>query len=114
MSDAGWSRSLEGITADGTLASGETIRVADSEEGRIVGFISVGPATDDDAPTHRQLQALNVVAEHHGTGLAQRLITDVLGDGPAYLLSGRGERASDLLLSRARLCRGWSRGHRRA
>ncbi|MBA2694595.1 MAG: GNAT family N-acetyltransferase, partial [Actinobacteria bacterium] len=58
------------------------------------GFICVGPARDEDAPTAYQLWAINLVPEHQGTGLAQRLMAEVLGDGPAYLWVATGnERA---------------------
>ncbi|GAA5017122.1 GNAT family N-acetyltransferase [Actinopolymorpha pittospori] len=63
-------------------------------EQEIVGFIAVGPARDDDAPTSTELQVINVLAAHHGTGLANQLLTAALGDAAAYLWVVEGnERA---------------------
>jgi len=68
----------------GRSARGERVAVAEYDDG-LVGFISVGPARDEDGPTDTQLWAINVVADHYGTGLAQQLLDQVLGEGPAYL-----------------------------
>lgn len=83
---ASWSRTLSS-TSTPCSASTPEVRtfVAEHIQDGIVGFITVGPARDDDPPVPCQLWALNVAAEHHGTGLAQHLMADVLGDGPAYL-----------------------------
>lgn len=40
---------------------------------------------DEDAPAGIELQALNVLAAMHGTGLARTLVEELLGDRPAYL-----------------------------
>lgn len=64
--------------------------VADHATDGIVGFISVGPARDDDPVAPRQVWALNIAVQHHGTGLAQHLMAEVLGDGPAYLWVAHG------------------------
>ncbi len=91
---AGWQRRLEGVTEDGLMAGGDTVAIAEHRCDGIVGFISVGPARDEDPPTPQQLWALNIVAEHQGTGLAQHLMGEVLGQGPAYLHVAQGnERA---------------------
>lgn len=79
----------EVLLVEGHSARGERVAVAECADG-LVGFISVGPARDDDGPTDTQLWAINVVAEHYGTGLAQRLVDEVLGDGPAYLWVAEG------------------------
>ncbi|MGW5363260.1 N-acetyltransferase family protein [Actinopolymorpha pittospori] len=55
-------------------------------EQEIVGFIAVGPARDEDAPTPTELQVINVSATHHGTGLANQLLTAALGDDAAAYL----------------------------
>lgn len=86
---AGWQRRLEGLN-EGSIAGGDTVRIAEHRRDGIVGFISVGPARDEDPPTPHQLWALNIVAEHQGTGLAQHLMADVLGEGPAYLWVAQG------------------------
>lgn len=52
---------------------------------QVVGFINAGPARDEDPPTPLELRAINVLASHHGTGLAHRLVTEALGDSAAYL-----------------------------
>lgn len=94
----GWARRLvaaepdgqtEMLLVEGHSARGERVAVAECDEA-LVGFISVGPARDEDAPTDTQLWAINVVADHYGTGLAQRLVDEVLGDHPAYLWVAEG------------------------
>ena len=89
----GWGRRLvpeesgeagPNLLQDGRSARGEQVAVAE-HGGQLVGFISVGPAREDDGPTDTQLWAINVVAEHYGTGVAQALLDEVLGDRPAYL-----------------------------
>ena len=72
-------------------------------EQQIVGFIAVGPARDDDAPTTTELQVINVLAAHHGTGLANQLLTAALGDDPAYLWVVGGERTGTGVLPTAPL-----------
>ncbi|MGC1208024.1 MAG: GNAT family N-acetyltransferase [Ornithinimicrobium sp.] len=87
---AGWRRRLEGASDEGLMAGGDTVRIAEHRRDGIVGFISVGPARDENPPTPWQLWALNIVAAHQGTGLAQHLMSEGLGDGPAYLHVARG------------------------
>ena len=64
--------------------AGTRIRVAVAGD-ELVGFITVGPARDEDAPASLQLWAINLLVEHQGTGLADRLMSEVLGSGAAYL-----------------------------
>ncbi|MGI8948520.1 MAG: GNAT family N-acetyltransferase [Ornithinimicrobium sp.] len=91
---SGWRQRLTGVDGAWALEAGDTARVPEDREDGIVGFICVGPARDEDAPTAYQLWAINLVPEHQGTGLAQRLMAEVLGDGPAYLWVATGnERA---------------------
>ena len=80
--------------AEGSVPEdGRSITVALLEE-EPVGFLMHGPARDEDAPEEHQVWALNVAPEHHGSGLAQRLMDEVFGDGPAYLWVASGnERA---------------------
>lgn len=89
---AGWRRIAERAAAaelayvesggrDGTLT-----RIAvHTGSGELAGFATAGAARDDDAPVHRQLYAINVVAAHQGSGVAQRLLDAVLGGLPGYL-----------------------------
>ena len=59
--------------------------VATGSDGEIVGFASAGPTRDEDAPTQWELYAINVLAEYHGTGVADQLITAVIATRPATL-----------------------------
>lgn len=76
---AGWRHRAE------AAQPGTRTLVARGEDGRIAGFLSAGPSRDDDAPTPDELYALNVVATAHGTGLAQALLDEGLGDREATL-----------------------------
>ena len=85
--------------ARGGLPEGDELFVAvhrpdDGARGSVVGMVSAGPGRDDDAPTALELRAINVLAAHHGTGVAQRLLDRAVGDRPAYLWVVEGnERA---------------------
>ena len=46
---------------------------------------SIRHARDEDAPTGREVRALNVLRRAYGTGLADLLMAALAGDGPAYL-----------------------------
>lgn len=59
--------------------------VATGLDGEIVGFASAGPTRDEDAPTEWELYAINVLAAHHGTGVADQLMTAILAQRPATL-----------------------------
>ena len=62
--------------------------------GEVVGFVPVDRARDDDPATPTELWAINVLADHHGTGVAQALLDAALGDDDAYLWVVEGnERA---------------------
>ena len=54
-------------------------------EDEILGIASAGPTCDQEAPTKWELYAINVLATHHGTGLADQLISAVLGQRPTTL-----------------------------
>jgi ribosomal protein S18 acetylase RimI-like enzyme len=76
--------------AQGAVADdGRAVRVALRGD-EAVGFAMVGPARDEHAPAPRQVWSLNVAPEHQGSGVAQRLLDEVLGEGPAYLWVARG------------------------
>lgn len=70
----------EGASADRTVAVAEV-------EGQVVGFGSAGPPTEENepAPARRQLYALYVLAEHHGSGAGQALLDAVIGTDDAFL-----------------------------
>lgn len=76
-----WRRGVE--LPDG--AEVEALTLVARHRGRIVGFASAGPSRDDDAPTEWELYALNLVSEVHGTGLADHLLSRVLGERDASL-----------------------------
>lgn len=56
------------------------VAVARDAGGGMVGFASAGPTRDADAPTPWELYTVDVVPSAYGTGLAQRLVADVLAD----------------------------------
>ena len=86
----GWARRMEQMGPDGHHPNGEQVAVAEYA-GELVGFISVGPAREEgEAPTDTQLWAINVASDHLGTGIGQQLLTDVLGERPAYLWVAEG------------------------
>jgi len=64
--------------------SGFPTWVPADESGRLLGFVQSGPGRDEDRPG-LELMALYVVAEVYGTGLGHRLLTEAIGDEPAYL-----------------------------
>jgi ribosomal protein S18 acetylase RimI-like enzyme len=66
---------------------GVVVRVAESE-GKIIGFAWVGPGTGregEEPPRVRQLYAIYVAATHYGSGAAQALLDQALGDSGAML-----------------------------
>ena len=62
-----------------------TVLVATGPDGGIVGFAAAGPTRDEDAPTDWELYAINVLADHYGTGVADQLIIATLAERPATL-----------------------------
>ena len=82
---------------DESSARGVRTRCAvDVGDSRIVGFATGGPPRDENPPAHRELWSLNVLPEHHGTGIALALMNDALGeDTPAAYLwvAAANERA---------------------
>lgn len=63
------------------------IRVAESD-GRIIGFAWVGPGVGregEEPPRERQLYAIYLAAAQYGSGAAQALLDEVLGDSAAML-----------------------------
>lgn len=80
---ASWRRRVEQPGADGR--AGWTLVARSGRTGAIVGFASAGPSRDVDPPAERELYAVNLLAEVHGTGLADVLLDRVLGDLPVTL-----------------------------
>ena len=58
--------------------------VAEDSSG-IVGWATSGPGRDDNPPVPHELEAINTVAQVHGSGVGQRLLEAAIGDEPAYL-----------------------------
>lgn len=84
-----WERILADL--DGQERGGVRTRCAlDAATSRIVGFATGGTARDDSAPSDTQLWSLNVLPEHHGTGVAAALMEAVIGTGGAYLWLATG------------------------
>ena len=61
------------------IAAGEIAVWVAVDEERIVGFASSGPTRGDSPPTDLELEAIYVVASHHGSGAGQSLIDSALG-----------------------------------
>ncbi|UIJ34698.1 GNAT family N-acetyltransferase [Allobranchiibius sp. GilTou73] len=81
-----WRARVEPFTMGSPATDGQVLQVAaERPGGAVVGFCQSGPARDDDPPQPYQLWALNVLAAHHGSGVAQRLVAATVGDRPAYL-----------------------------
>ncbi|MDQ1538866.1 MAG: hypothetical protein QOE58_3259, partial [Actinomycetota bacterium] len=59
--------------------------VATGPDDEIVGFASAGPTRDEDAPTEWELYAINVLAAHHGSGIANQLMSAAIAQRPASL-----------------------------
>lgn len=56
-----------------------------AEGDRLVGFISIGPARDDDAVPATEIWSLYVRASHWSTGIGYALFRAVVGERAAYL-----------------------------
>lgn len=76
-----WRRRAQGAPEPDAV----TLVARDGADGPIVGFISVGPARDEDPVTPYELRAINIVSEVYGTGLADELVQRALGARAAYL-----------------------------
>ncbi|KXP09955.1 GCN5 family acetyltransferase [Tsukamurella pulmonis] len=84
-----WERIIAGL--DGQEREGVRTRCAvHAATSQIVGFATGGTARDDGAPSDTQLWSLNVLPEHHGTGVAAALLDAVIGTGDAYLWLATG------------------------
>jgi GNAT superfamily N-acetyltransferase len=71
-----------------------TVQLVGTADGVPVGFAMAGPTRDDPPDPPHELYVVNVLAEHHGTGLGERLLTGALtptaGAGPVSLWVVRG------------------------
>ncbi|WP_415973362.1 GNAT family N-acetyltransferase [Rhodococcus sp. 077-4] len=79
----------EHIIAGRDEASSRGVRTrcaVDTDCSSIVGFATGGPPRDENPPASTELWSLNVLPEHHGTGVATALMVEVIGQQtPAYL-----------------------------
>ncbi|WP_153397342.1 GNAT family N-acetyltransferase [Ornithinicoccus halotolerans] len=57
---------------------------------RLAGFGVAGTPRDEVPPAGCELHALNLLPVHHGTGVADQLITSLLGPAAAYLWVAAG------------------------
>ncbi len=63
-------------------------------DGALAGFGSAGPSRDEDAPTEWELYAVNLAAHARGTGVADRILDELVGPRAATLWVVEGnERA---------------------
>ena len=62
------------------------------EDDELIGFASGGPSRDEDAPAEWELYVINVLATHHGSGVADDLMAAVVRDRAAslWVLEGNG------------------------
>lgn len=74
--------------------------VATGRDGEIVGIASAGPTRDQDAPTEWELYSINVLAAHHGSGVANQLITAAVAERPATLWVFRDNPRADAFYRR--------------
>jgi ribosomal protein S18 acetylase RimI-like enzyme len=71
-------------------ATGTRHVVGLSPDGEIVGIATAGPSRDRPPIGEVELWMLNVLASHHGSGLADAMMDTLLGDRPASLWVLRG------------------------
>lgn len=77
-----WRASIRAVGQDGTP---RTVLAARRGSGALAGFATAGPARDPQPPTAAELWVVNVLAEHHGCGVADLLLAASIGEDPAYL-----------------------------
>ena len=53
--------------------------------GDAIGFASAGTRREHEAVRPVELEAIYVLAEHHGSGAGQQLLDSAIGDSPAFL-----------------------------
>ncbi|MCQ1946458.1 GNAT family N-acetyltransferase [Arthrobacter sp. zg-Y1116] len=59
--------------------------LAHSEDGRLLGFASAGPARDSDADVPLELWSIYILAEAYGKGVGQALLEQAVDKEPAYV-----------------------------
>jgi len=74
--------------------------VATGRDDEIVGIASAGPTRDEDALTEWELYSINVLAAHHGMGVANQLIIAAVADRPATLWVVRDNARADAFYRR--------------
>jgi ribosomal protein S18 acetylase RimI-like enzyme len=74
--------------------------VATGRDGEIVGIASAGPTRDEDSLTEWELYSINVLAAHHGSGVADQLITAAVAQRPATLWVVRDNPRADAFYRR--------------
>ncbi|WP_221583705.1 GNAT family N-acetyltransferase [Microbacterium sp. G2-8] len=75
-----WRRILAGADVDGRGSTWVAV-----EDGAVIGFSTCGAARDEGPPRPRELYALYLAPERHGSGAAGPLIHATVGQDPAYL-----------------------------
>jgi ribosomal protein S18 acetylase RimI-like enzyme len=89
-----WRLRLEMDEPDGVVV------VATGPDEEIVGLASAGPTRDGDAPTEWELYSINVLAAHHGSGVADQLLGAAVADRPATLWVVRDNARADAFYRR--------------
>ncbi|MCQ1993862.1 GNAT family N-acetyltransferase [Arthrobacter sp. zg-Y1171] len=59
--------------------------LAHSEDGRLLGFASAGPARDSDSDVPLELWSIYILAEAYGKGVGQALLEQAVDKEPAYV-----------------------------
>jgi ribosomal protein S18 acetylase RimI-like enzyme len=77
---AGWRQRVARLSE-----GAERTLVVKDGDGGIAGFASAGPSRDDDPPTAWELYAVNLLPQARGTGVADRLLDELVGDRDATL-----------------------------
>jgi len=71
-----------------------TVHVAELD-GTIIGFAAAGVRRDHERVRPLELEALYLLAEHHGSGAGQALLDAAISDSPAFLfVADRNPRAT--------------------
>jgi len=84
-------------------------------DGEVVGFAFAGPSRDDPPVPEFELYAINVLAAHHGTGLAASLFDRAVAGGRwrREPVGGDRELAGVGVLHALRVRAGWAHQHTR-
>lgn len=90
-----WRERARAHEVSGVSPEGTRTLVAHDAVGEPIGWVSTGPPRDESPPTETELWSLYVAAEHHGRGVAHRLVEAALPSpepGHLWVLVGN-ERA---------------------